>query len=58
VRKLAEAVQRIYLIAPVDWLREIDVWRRKQHPEIPSRSAAIRQLVSEALAAHKAEKKK
>ena len=57
VKKLAEAVTRIYLIVPLDWLGELDAWRRK-HPEIPSRSAAIRQLVSEALAAYRDREKK
>jgi len=57
VRKLAEAVTRIYLIVPLDWLKEIDAWRRK-HPEIPTRSAAIRQLVSEALASYRDREKK
>jgi hypothetical protein len=28
--KLASAVQRLNLIAPVDWLKRIDQWRRRQ----------------------------
>jgi metal-responsive CopG/Arc/MetJ family transcriptional regulator len=48
VQKLANAVQRLQLIVPVDWLRRIDAWRRHQ-PGLPSRSHAIRQLVSDAL---------
>jgi hypothetical protein len=48
VAKLANAVQRLQLIVPVDWLRRIDAWRRHQ-PNLPSRSAAIRELVSQAL---------
>jgi hypothetical protein len=54
VAKLASAVQRLQLIAPVDWLKRIDAWRRHQ-PHLPSRSAAIRELVAQALDA--AEKK-
>jgi hypothetical protein len=48
VAKLASAVQRLQLIAPVDWLKRIDAWRRHQ-PNLPSRSEAIRTLVTQAL---------
>ena len=44
VAKLASAVQRLNLIAPMDWLKRIDAWRRHQ-PDLPSRSEAIRRLV-------------
>ena len=44
VAKLASAVQRLQLIAPLDWLKRIDAWRRHQ-PDLPSRSEAIRRLV-------------
>jgi len=44
VAKLASAVQRLNLIAPVDWLKRIDAWRRHQ-PNLPTRSEAIRRLV-------------
>jgi hypothetical protein len=44
VAKLASAVKRLQLIAPVDWLKRIDAWRRHQ-PNLPSRSEAIRRLV-------------
>ena len=54
VAKLASAVQRLQLIAPVDWLKRIDAWRRHQ-PGMPNRSEAIRTLVNQALDA--AEKK-
>lgn len=57
IAKLASSVQRLQLIAPVDWLRRIDAWRRR-HEHLPSRSAAIRELVNQALeAADRAEKK-
>jgi hypothetical protein len=36
------------VIAPVEWLRRIDDWRRRQ-AGLPSRSEAIRQLVTQAL---------
>jgi hypothetical protein len=48
VAKLASAVKRLQLIAPVDWLKRIDAWRRHQ-PNLPSRSEAIRTLVTQAL---------
>jgi hypothetical protein len=48
VAKLASAVRRLQLIAPVDWLKRIDAWRRHQ-PNLPSRSEAIRTLVTQAL---------
>jgi hypothetical protein len=48
VAKLASAVQRLQLVAPVDWLKRIDAWRRHQ-PNLPSRSEAIRTLVTQAL---------
>jgi hypothetical protein len=57
VAKLASAVRRLQLIAPVDWLKRIDAWRRHQ-PNLPTRSAAIRELVSQALdAAERLDKK-
>jgi metal-responsive CopG/Arc/MetJ family transcriptional regulator len=48
VAKLASAVRRLQLIAPVDWLKRIDAWRRHQ-PDMPNRSEAIRTLVIQAL---------
>jgi hypothetical protein len=50
VAKLASAVKRLQLIAPVDWLKRIDAWRRHQ-PNLPSRSEAIRTLVERGLEA-------
>jgi hypothetical protein len=57
VAKLASAVQRLQLIAPVDWLKRIDAWRRHQ-PNLPSRSGAIRELVTQALDAAERHDKK
>jgi len=48
VAKLASAVRRLQLIGPVDWVKRIDAWRRQQ-PNLPSRSEAIRTLVDRAL---------
>lgn len=56
VAKLASAVQRLNLIAPVDWLKRIDAWRRKE-PNLPTRSEAIRRLVEIALDAEGARDK-
>ena len=57
VAKLASAVQRLNLIAPVDWLKRIDQWRRRQ-PNLPTRSEAIRTLVERGLEAEARGEKK
>jgi metal-responsive CopG/Arc/MetJ family transcriptional regulator len=57
VKKLADAVLRFNVKAPVAWVKRIEDWRRHQ-PGLPSRSAAIRQLVSEALDHYDKKKKK
>jgi hypothetical protein len=57
VAKLASAVKRLQLIAPVDWLKRIDAWRRHQ-PNLPSRSEAIRVLVDRGLEAEARGEKK
>lgn len=46
----------IQIKAEPDFAAQLDDWRRKQTP-IPSRSAAIRLLVTEAIAASKKGKK-
>ena len=48
VAKLAAAVARLNIIVPVDWLKRIDA-RRRHQPDLPTRSEAIRTLVSRAL---------
>jgi hypothetical protein len=48
VPKLAAAIMRLNMIVAVDWVKRIDAWRAKQ-PGLPSRSAAIRDLVTAAL---------
>lgn len=45
MRKLASEVKKFNIIAPIDWLRRIDDWRRRQ-PDVPSLSEAIRRLVT------------
>ena len=37
------AMTRVQIVAPDDWIRRVDEWRRQQ-PVIPSRSEAIRRL--------------
>jgi hypothetical protein len=48
VPKLAAAIMRLNMVVAVDWVKRIDAWRAKQ-PGLPSRSAAIRDLVTAAL---------
>jgi hypothetical protein len=50
--KLAGQVRRIALVAPLDWLKKIDHWRRHQ-PDVPGLSEAIRRLVEIGLEASK-----
>lgn len=40
---------RFEMRAPIDWLRLVDDWRRKQ-PDLPARAEAIRRLVEKGLA--------
>lgn len=40
--------ERVPFVAPASWLKRIDDWRRQQ-PDIPNRSEAIRRLVDLAL---------
>jgi hypothetical protein len=57
MRKLAPAVQKLMFVAPLDWIKKLDSWRRNQ-PDVPTRSESIRRLVEKAIAAdEKAEKK-
>jgi hypothetical protein len=58
VAKLADKVKRLQLVAPLDWIRHIEAWRRHE-PDNPNLSAAIRRLVEIGLAADaKAKKEK
>lgn len=40
-----EDQERFHMRAPSSWMRAIDAWRRKQD-DLPSRSEAIRRLVT------------
>jgi len=42
--------KRLNLVAPASWVRKIDDWRRQQ-PDLPNISEAIRRLVDAGLAA-------
>jgi hypothetical protein len=44
--------KRINMMAPIPWLRRIDEWRRQQ-PDLPNISEAIRRLVELGLKAKK-----
>jgi hypothetical protein len=44
--------KRINMMAPITWLRKIDDWRRQQ-PDLPNISEAIRRLVELGLKAKK-----
>ena len=39
---------RLYMVTTKAWLKRVDTWWRKQQ-DVPNRSAAIRQLVDQAL---------
>jgi hypothetical protein len=55
--KLADGVRKIAMVAPLQWLAEIDRWRRHQ-PDMPNLSEAIRRLVELGLEASKGKKPK
>lgn len=42
--KLEDDIKRLNMIAPVSWVKKVDDWRRQQ-PELPNLSEAIRRLV-------------
>lgn len=42
------ATERVQIVATERWTKRVDDWRRR-HPDMPSRSAAIRMLVEQAL---------
>jgi hypothetical protein len=44
--------RRLNLVAPASWMRKIDDWRRQQ-PDLPNISEAIRRLVDAGLEATK-----
>lgn len=42
--KLEDETRRLNMVAPVSWVKKIDDWRRQQ-PDLPNISEAIRRLV-------------
>ena len=42
--KLDDEIKRINMVAPAAWVKKIDDWRRQQ-PDLPNLSDAIRRLV-------------
>lgn len=45
-----ETTKRVQLVAPPSWLARVNEWRRQQ-PDLPNMSDAIRRLVDKALEA-------
>lgn len=50
--KLDDEIKRLNMVAPGSWVRKIDDWRRQQ-PDLPNISEAIRRLVELGLDASK-----
>ncbi len=50
--KLDDETKRLNMVAPASWVRRIDDWRRQQ-PDLPNISEAIRRLVEAGLEASK-----
>ncbi|MCS3692050.1 hypothetical protein ABIF07_001034 [Bradyrhizobium elkanii] len=42
--KLEDETKRLNMVAPASWVKKIDDWRRQQ-PDLPNISEAIRRLV-------------
>jgi hypothetical protein len=42
--KLDDEIKRVNMVAPASWVKKIDDWRRQQ-PDLPNISEAIRRLV-------------
>jgi hypothetical protein len=55
--KLENEIRRLHMVAPESWLKKIDDWRRQQ-PDVPNVSEAIRRLVEIGLDASKGGTKK
>ncbi|MHC2867934.1 hypothetical protein ACVIYH_009067 [Bradyrhizobium diazoefficiens] len=50
--KLEDETKRLNMVAPASWVKKIDDWRRQQ-PDLPNISEAIRRLVEMGLDASK-----
>jgi hypothetical protein len=46
--KLDKEIRRLNMIAPAAWMEKIDEWRRQQ-PDLPNISEAVRRLVDRGL---------
>ena len=46
--KLDKEIRRLNMIAPASWVKKIDEWRRQQ-PDLPNISEAVRRLVEQGL---------
>ena len=46
--KLDKEIRRLNMIAPASWVKKIDEWRRQQ-PDLPNISEAVRRLVERGL---------
>lgn len=52
MKKLDENTKKLNMVAPASWVNKIDDWRRNQ-PDLPSLSEAVRRLVDAGLEATK-----
>jgi hypothetical protein len=50
--KLDDETKRLNMVAPASWVKKIDDWRRQQ-PDLPNISEAVRRLVEAGLEATK-----
>jgi hypothetical protein len=46
--KLDKESRRLNMVAPASWVKKIDEWRRQQ-PDLPNISEAVRRLVDQGL---------
>jgi hypothetical protein len=46
--KLDKETRRLNMVAPASWVKKIDEWRRQQ-PDLPNISEAVRRLVERGL---------
>lgn len=52
MKKLEENTRRLNMVVPASWVAKVDSWRRNQ-PNLPSLSEAVRRLVEAGLEATK-----
>jgi hypothetical protein len=56
MKKMAET-KRLHMIVPLSWVKKIDAWRRQQ-PDLPNFSEAVRRLSEMSLEKSKTTKAK